>query len=69
MISFLPYDHNKSETKVELDLSNYAIKYVTVVDTSQFAKKGDLANSKSEADKLDFNEFKKCTKWFKQFKE
>ena len=38
--------------KVELDLSNYAIKTdfknATEVDTSSFAKKTDLANLKSD---------------------
>ena len=53
---------SKSKTKVELPLSNYAaksdLKSATVVDTSQFGKKNDLANLKSEADKLDINELK-----------
>ena len=43
--------------KAELDLSNYAtkanLKNATVVDTSKFAKKVDLAILKSEIDKLD----------------
>ena len=46
--------------KVELDLSNYAtkvdLKNATVVDTSKFAKKFDLANLKSNVDKLDIDE-------------
>ena len=37
--------------KVELDLSNY-------VDTSKFAKKIDLANLKSNVDKLDTDKLK-----------
>ena len=42
---------------MKLDLSNDAtksdLKKATCVDTSQFAKKDDLANLKSEVDKLD----------------
>ena len=42
--------------KVELDLSNYAtkefLKNAAGVDTSDFAKKTDLANLKSDVDKL-----------------
>ena len=45
--------------KVELDLSNYAtkadLKNATGVDTSKFAKKVDLANLKSNVDKLDID--------------
>ena len=45
--------------KVELDLSNYAtkadLKTEAGVDTSKFAKKVDLANSKSNAEKLDID--------------
>ena len=44
---------------MKLDLSNDAtksdLKKATCVDTSQFAKKDDLANLKSEVDKLDIN--------------
>ena len=43
--------------KVKIDLSNYAtkadIKNVTHVDTSRFAIKTNLANLKTEVDKLD----------------
>ena len=52
--------------KVELDLSNYTtkadFKNATGVDTSNFAKKTDLANLKSDVDKLDIDKLKKCTK-------
>ena len=45
--------------KVELDLSNYAIKAdlktAAGVDTSKFAKKVDLANLKSNVYKIDFD--------------
>ena len=48
--------------KVELDLSNYAtkadLKNATGVDTSKFAKKIDLANLKSNVDKLDIDKLK-----------
>ena len=48
--------------KVELDLSNYAtktdLKNATVVDTSKFAKNVDLANLKSNVDKLDIDKMK-----------
>ena len=48
--------------KVELDLSNYVakeyLKNVTGVDTSDFAKKTDLTNLKSDADKLDIDKSK-----------
>ena len=48
--------------KVKLDLSNYAtkpdFKSVTGVVTSKFAKKVDLANLKSNVDKLDIDKLK-----------
>ena len=48
--------------KVELDLSNYATKAdlenATGVDTSKSAKKVDLANLKSDVDKLDIDKLK-----------
>ena len=48
--------------KFELDLFNYAtkadLKNARGVDTSKFAKKADLANLKSDVDKLDINELK-----------
>ena len=50
------------KVKVELDLFNYAtkadLKNATGVDTSKFAKKVDLANLKSNVDKLDIDKFK-----------
>ena len=53
--------------KVELDLSNYPtkadLKNTTCVDTSKFPKKVDLADLKSNVDKLDidirFKQFEK----------
>ena len=48
--------------KVELDLSNYAtkadLKNAAGFDTSKFAKKVDLANLKSNVDKLDIDKLK-----------
>ena len=48
-----------ANVKIELDLSNYAtkayLKNVTWVDTSPFAEKTDLANLKSNVDKLDID--------------
>ena len=48
--------------RVELNLSNYAtkadFKNATGVDTSDFAKKTDLANLKSDVDKLDIDKLK-----------
>ena len=52
-----PYIRSKNKIKVELDLSNYAtksdLKKAKGVDTTDFAKKYDLAGLKSEIDKLD----------------
>ena len=48
--------------KVELGLSNYTtktdLKNTTGADTSPFTKKTDLANWKSDVDKLDIDELK-----------
>ena len=48
--------------KVEIDLSNYAIKAdlknAAGVDTSKFAKRVDLASLKSDVDKLDIDKLK-----------
>ena len=45
-----------ANAKIELDLSNYAtktnLKNATGVDTSSFPRKTDLANLKSDVDKL-----------------
>ena len=49
--------------KVELGLSNYAtkadLKNTTGVDTLKFTKKVDLANLKSNIEKLDIDKLKK----------
>ena len=50
-----------ANVKVELDLSKYATKFLknaAVVDTSDFAKKTDLADLKSDVDKLDIDKLK-----------
>ena len=50
------------KVKVELDLSNYALKTdlknATRIDTSYFVKKVDLANLKSNVDELDIDKLK-----------
>ena len=52
----------RENMKVELDLSNYVtkvdLKEATDVDTSDFAKKTDLANLKSDLEKLDIDKLK-----------
>ena len=53
---FPPYNDSSEKIKVELDLSNYAtrkdIKDITHVDTISYALKTDLANLKTEVDKI-----------------
>ena len=53
-----PSSH-KENIKVEIDLSNYATKKditnITHADTSNFALKTNLANLKTEVDKLDID--------------
>ena len=50
---------HKENTKIKIDLSNYAkkadIKNVTHVETSSFALKTNLSSLKTEVDKLDIN--------------
>ena len=52
----------KGKVSVELGFSNYAtktdLKNATGIDTSSFAKKVDLANLKSNIDKLDIDKLK-----------
>ena len=43
------------------------LKYAAGVDTSDFAKKTDLADWKSDVGKLDIKQIEKFTKWLKQF--
>ena len=53
------YEAFGGDIDVKVDLSNYAtkadIKNISHVDTSSFALKTNLANLKSEVDKLDIN--------------
>ena len=59
MSYFLLYSYSKNKIEIELDLPNYEtksdLKNATGVYTLQFAKKDDLANLKSEVDKLDID--------------
>ena len=52
-----PYEAFSGDINVKVDLSNYAtkadIKNISDVDTSSFALKSNLANLKTEIDKLD----------------
>ena len=54
-----PYEPFGRDINVKVDLSNYAtktdIKNITHVDTSGFALKTNLANLKTEIDKLDID--------------
>ena len=54
-----PYEPFSGNINVKVDLSNYAtkddIKNITHVDTSSFALKTNLANLKTELDKLDID--------------
>ena len=54
-----PHTHSKSRIELELDLSDDAtksdLKNTTGFDTSDFAKKADLANLESNFDKLDID--------------
>ena len=59
---FPPYNNSSENIKVELHLSNYAtkkdIKDITHVDTSSYALKTNLANLKTEVDKIDTDKLK-----------
>ena len=54
-----PYEPFGGDIKVKVDLSNYAkkvdFKNISYVDTSSFALKTNLANLKTEVDKLDID--------------
>ena len=54
-----PYEAFRGDINVKVDLSNYAtkadIKNIQHVDTSSFALKTNLANLKTEIDKLDID--------------
>ena len=57
-----PYEPFGGDINVKIDLSNCAtkddIKNITHVDTSSFALKTNVANLKSEVDKLDIDKLK-----------
>ena len=57
-----PYEPFGGDINDKVDLSNYAtksdIKNITHIDTSSFALKTNLANLKSEVDKLDVDKLK-----------
>ena len=57
-----PYESFSGDINIKVDLSNYAtkddIKNITHVDTSSFVLKTNLANLKSEVDKLDVGKLK-----------
>ena len=57
-----PYEPFGGNMNVRVDLSNYAtkddIKNITHVNTSSFALKTNLANLKSEIEKLDVDKLK-----------
>ena len=57
-----PYKSSSNNTKVELDLANYATKTdlenITHVDVSSFASKTNLAALKTEVDKIDADKLK-----------
>ena len=54
-----PYKSLREDIKIRVNLSNYAtkadIKNIAHVDTSNFVLKTNLANLKTEVDKLDIN--------------
>ena len=57
-----PYRSSSNNIKVELDLANYAIKTdlknITPVDVSSFARQTNLAELKTEVDKIDADKLK-----------
>ena len=57
-----PYEPFGGDVNVKVDLFNYAkkadIENITHVDTSNFALKTNLANLKTEVDKLDIDKLK-----------
>ena len=59
---FPPYECSRKDSKVELDLSNYAtkdnVKNITHVGVSSFASKTNLAALKTEVDKIDTDKLK-----------
>ena len=62
MTHYPPYKSFSNNIKVELDLSNYAmkddVKNITHVDVSSYATKTNLAALKTEVDKIDTDKLK-----------
>ena len=62
MSYYLPYKRSSNNIKVELDLSNYAtkddVKNISHVDVSSYATKTNLADLKTEVDKIDTDKLK-----------
>ena len=62
MSYYPPYRSSNNNIKVELDLSNYAmkddVKNITHVDVSSFVSKTNLAALKTEVDKIDADKLK-----------
>ena len=60
--SYPPYKNSSNNIKVELDLSNYAmkddVKNITHIDVSSYATKTNLAALKTEVDKIDVDKLK-----------
>ena len=59
---FPPYRTSGGDIKVELDLSNYAIKTdlknVTHLDVNSFSSKSNIASLKTEVDKINVDNLK-----------
>ena len=62
MSYYPPHKSSSNNVKVELDLTNYAtktdLKNITHVDKSSFASKTNLAELKTEVDKIDTDKSK-----------
>ena len=62
MSYYPPYKSSSNNIKIELDLSNYAmkddVKNITHVDVSSYATKTNLAALKTEVDKIDVDKLK-----------
>ena len=62
MSYYPPYKSSSNNIKVELDLTNYAtktsLKNITHVDVSSFASKTNLAELKTEVEKIDVDKLK-----------
>ena len=67
-----PYEPFGGDINVKVDFSNYAtkkdIRNITHVDTSGFALKSNLANLKTEVDKLNISKLKRLTNNFSNLK-